>query len=103
MRICKIFAGEYPWDVRVAKVTRTLAEAGHEVHLLCRWSPGQPVSETIDGIIVHRCGIPGLIPRTLGELVTLPVPLNPLWTRKLARVVRELAIDLVLVRDCGDH
>ena len=36
MRICKIWDADYPWDVRVEKVARSLTEAGHEVHLVAR-------------------------------------------------------------------
>jgi len=99
VRICKIYAGVYPWEVRVEKVARTLAEAGHEVHLLCRRGPEQPLTETIDGITVHRCVIPGRLPRKLERISTIPVPLNPVWTRRLIRIVREFTIELLLVRD----
>ena len=36
MRILKIYDGDYPWDVRVEKITQSLLGAGHEVRLLCR-------------------------------------------------------------------
>jgi hypothetical protein len=34
MKVCLIFHRDYPWDVRVEKVCKTLARKGNEVHLI---------------------------------------------------------------------
>ena len=99
MRICKIYGGVYPWDVRVAKITRTLVEARYQVDLLCRGDRVSAVSENIDGVTIHRCAEPRLAPPIVGRLSTLPFPLNPRWTRELTRIVRDRSVDLLLVRD----
>src|SRR3954468_7297078 len=54
MRICKIWDGDYPWDVRVEKVALSLTEAGHEVHLVARNTHRRPIREKLAEAQVHR-------------------------------------------------
>jgi glycosyltransferase involved in cell wall biosynthesis len=99
VRICKIYGGTFPWEVRVEKIAHALRDAGHQMTLVCRGEPGAAVAENRHGIDIRRLSPEGLRPRALGTLSTLPFPLNPRWTRELARIVRERSIDLLLVRD----
>ncbi|RKY04936.1 hypothetical protein DRP77_02480 [Candidatus Poribacteria bacterium] len=98
MRICKIFQGDYPWDVRVEKIAKALARFGHEVHLLCRNTRGETCYEEIDGFHIHR--LPVLTSSgKLNDLLSYPWPLNPfwiIWIRKAALLCRA---DALLVRD----
>jgi glycosyltransferase involved in cell wall biosynthesis len=95
MRILKIFDGDYPWDVRVEKVTRTLIDAGHEVLLVCRNKRGdRPRRERLEGgLDVER--VPALGPPGL----SLPVFFSPLWVGAVRAAARRFAPDLVLARD----
>jgi glycosyltransferase involved in cell wall biosynthesis len=99
MRICKIWDADYPWDIRVEKVANSLGAAGHSVHLVCRNQGRQVRREQCGTFTVHR--LPSL-PVALGPLHTVanfPHPLNPVWLRVIARVVRTSGTDLILVRD----
>ncbi len=96
MRVCAVWDSEYPWDVRVAKICRSLVRAGHEVHLVCRNRRREPRREVHDGISIHR--LPAF-PSPLNATFSFPAFLNPLWLHAVARVVREEQCDLVLVRD----
>src|SRR5438105_3178921 len=49
----KIWDCEYPWDVRVEKVTDALLAAGHEVHLMCRNRTGLALHERIGALELH--------------------------------------------------
>lgn len=96
MRVLKIFDGEYPWDVRVEKVTRSLVAAGHEVVLVCRNKAGRPRSERLpDGTKVER------LPGTTGRWTFLSFPFffNPLWIWAVVRTTLRFKPDLVLARD----
>ncbi|MEZ4330519.1 MAG: glycosyltransferase family 4 protein [Myxococcota bacterium] len=96
MRVLKIFDGDYPWDVRVEKVTRALHAAGHEVLVVCRNKAGHPRSEILeDGVAVER------LPATTGRwnFLSFPFFFNPLWIVTVVRATRRFAPDLVLARD----
>lgn len=96
MRICKVWDDEYPWDVRVEKICRSLVSAGHQVHLVCRNRRREAIHEIRDGISIHR-----LRPlcRPLDAPLTFPAFFNPVWLSAIARVVRQQDCNLILVRD----
>ncbi|MHA1590086.1 MAG: glycosyltransferase family 4 protein [Candidatus Njordarchaeales archaeon] len=50
----------FPPDIRVRKEARTLVDAGHEVYVLAKRGPGQPLREMVNGIKVYRFGTPHL-------------------------------------------
>jgi glycosyltransferase involved in cell wall biosynthesis len=97
MRICKIYDGDYPWDVRVEKVVSSLVEHGHEVHLVCRNLLRRPEEEIHDGIHIHRLRAFGN--DGFARAVTFPAFFNPVWISRISGVVRDCAINLILVRD----
>lgn len=65
-----IFIGKYPHDVRVRREAEALQEAGFEVHAICNQYPGQPKSETINGVQVHRLKIRRFRESKLGYIKT---------------------------------
>jgi glycosyltransferase involved in cell wall biosynthesis len=99
MKICKIWDADYPWDIRVEKVTTALSAAGHAVHLVCRNQGRGPRREESGSLTIHR--LPPL-PEALGPAHTFwnfPHPANPVWIDTIARTVRAIHADLILVRD----
>lgn len=97
MRICKIYDGEYPWDVRVEKFTSSLIENGFEVHLVCRNLARRPVYENLNKVHVHR--ISPFRNNTINYAMNFPVFFSPLWLQLIYRVVRENMAELIIVRD----
>jgi glycosyltransferase involved in cell wall biosynthesis len=95
VRILKIFDGDYPWDVRVEKVSRTLVDAGHDVHLVCRNKRGdRPRREVLDdGVDVTR------VPAWGPAAASLPVFFSPLWVATVMGAARRFDPELVLARD----
>jgi len=93
MRILEIYDGDYPWDVRVEKVSHTLVSAGHTVRLLCRNRKRRPRIERLsDGLELRRLpGGPGAL--------SFPFFLNPVWAGCLLSQVRAFRPDRLLVRD----
>ena len=94
MRILKLYDGDYPWDVRVEKMLRSVVAAEHEVTLLARNRHGLPRHETLAdpaGVRMHR-----LPP---GGLSTFPFFANPIWVREALRAARACRPDRILVRD----
>jgi glycosyltransferase involved in cell wall biosynthesis len=98
MVICKIWDADYPWDVRVEKVCKSLQQK-HEVHLVCRNTKCRPTYENVDGIHIHRLPF---LRRNLGwfnRIIGFPAFFNPLWVFTVWRVVRRYRATVVLARD----
>lgn len=99
MRICKVWDGDYPWDIRVHKVVHSLASAGHAVHLVCRNQGRRVRHERTDACTIQRLPI---LPTWLGPAhaaLNFPFPFNPAWIAAIARGIRASQAELILVRD----
>ena len=99
LSICKVWDADYPWDIRVEKVSASLVAAGHTVHLVCRNAARRPRREVGERFVIHR--LPA-IPPVLGPAHTgcnFPHPLSPVWAHAIWRVVHDVRADVLLVRD----
>ncbi len=99
MRICKIWDADYPWDVRVEKVTTAMVGAGWQVDLVCRNEKRLPRLERNGLLHIHRlpCCSPAF--GRLNRLLNFPYFFNPVWVQTVSRVARQGRLDLLLVRD----
>lgn len=98
MRVLILYDGDYPWDVRVEKMARTLAHAGHAVGILARNRSNRPREEGVEGlrgVTLYRLPHGGRLEPLLGA----PVPLHPVWLRETLRVARAFRADRILARD----
>lgn len=92
-KILYIWKSEYPWEIRIKKITQSLAKAGFDTYVLAKYNGEEKDSEILaDGVKVIRFG------RELGP-TTIPVPFNPLWKRAIKTVINELKPDLIIVRE----
>jgi glycosyltransferase involved in cell wall biosynthesis len=66
MRVCVIRQGYFPLDTRVRREVHALADAGHEVDVICVRRPGEPRRERRGPIHVLR--LPAPLQRTEGAL-----------------------------------
>lgn len=99
LRILTVWDGDYPWDVRVEKICKTLIAAGHEAHLVCRNSNAKPRREVIDGIQVRRVfAFNKNFPR-LNAALTFPAFFSPLWAHEIRRAIKEIRPDAIIIRD----
>lgn len=99
MRVCKIWDGDYPWDVRVEKVARSLTEAGHEVHLVARNRQRLPERERLSEAEVYRLRPWPLLGKRLDDATMFPAFFNPRWLYTISKTARESNADVILVRD----
>jgi glycosyltransferase involved in cell wall biosynthesis len=97
MKICLVWKNEYPWDVRVEKIAKSLIDFGHEVHLVARNLRKEPTMEDVGGIQVHRI-VPVPI-AFLNKTLSLPVFFNPVWLTTLYKICVRHRIELIVVRD----
>jgi len=99
MRICKIWDADYPWDVRVEKVTNAMVAAGWHVDLVCRNEKRLPRLERKEQLLIHRLlYLPPALGR-LNRLVNFPYFFNPVWIYNILSVCWRTRPDVILVRD----
>jgi glycosyltransferase involved in cell wall biosynthesis len=97
MKVCILYDGDYPWDVRIEKMTATLAANGYQVHLVCRNLSKQPAYEFSNNIHIHR-----LAPfnnNFVNQWCSFPAFFNPVWLGQLRRVIKTYSIGVIIVRD----
>lgn len=98
MNICHIWDADYPWDIRVEKVCRSL-QLKHKVHLVCRNAGRLSRYEEMDVASIHR--LPAM-PKWAGPcnaIVGFPLFFNPVWFFVIWSTVRRTQADFILVRD----
>ncbi|MCK5742582.1 MAG: hypothetical protein KAH48_10220, partial [Chlorobi bacterium] len=91
--ILYIWKGAYPWDVRTQKVCGALTNAGHEVHILARWTCEELERETVDGFNVIRVGY------KQASRNSLPLSFNPVWRKAIRSSIIEIKPDLLIARE----
>ena len=99
LRIVYLWDADYPWDVRTQKVCRALTDAGHDVHIVARNRTWQPFTEKLPEGIVHRMRPWRLLGRAVDGLLSFPAFFSPRWIHHLQSVAREVAADVIVVRD----
>lgn len=99
MIICKVWDAEYPWDVRVEKVSAALRDAGHRVHLVARNRDGRALREDHDGITIHRLAPLPRLGHAVNAASMFPAFLNPRWFRRIRQVAADTGAELILCRD----
>ncbi|MEW6418490.1 MAG: glycosyltransferase family 4 protein [Nitrospirota bacterium] len=97
MRIAILWKNDYPWDVRVEKISKSLISFGHEVHIIARNLKKLPSYEKLDGIHVHR--LRSLNNDSLNAAFSIPSFLNPFWYLRINKICTEHQIDLIVIRD----
>jgi glycosyltransferase involved in cell wall biosynthesis len=99
VRVCKIWDGDYPWDVRVEKVARAFTDAGHQVALVARNRARRALRERLPEADVYRLEPWKFLGRKLDDASTFPAFFNPRWLSAISRAVRDSGADVILVRD----
>ncbi len=92
-KILYIWKGAYPWDVRTQKVCGALTNAGHEVHILARWTGEELEREAVDGFHVIRVGY------KRASRQSLPLSFNPVWRKAIRSAIEEIKPDLLIARE----
>ena len=98
MNILLMYSEDYPWDVRIEKISRGLVEDGHKVSLLVRNLKRQPRYEQLGDLNCWRVTPPHW-PAVINAAISLPAFFNPVWERQLRRALRDCSADLLIVRN----
>lgn len=99
MRVCKVWDGDYPWDVRVEKISRSFTDAGHDVHLVARNRNRRVQRERLAEADVHRLKPWPLLGKRLDAATTFPAFFNPRWVSAIIDTARASRAEVLLVRD----
>jgi len=97
VKIALVWKDDYPWDIRVEKIGKTLVACGHETHILARNLKKNKTEEVVERMIVHR--LPPLRSDFFNTLSSIPAFFNPRWVWSLYRLCKRQTIDLIIVRD----
>jgi glycosyltransferase involved in cell wall biosynthesis len=98
LKVCYIYQDQYPWDVRVKKITNALAEEGIEVHIISRNRDCLPAHEKLShNLYVHR--LSGNVNKYILNIINFPAFFSPFWINKITNIVRKYSIDIIIVRD----
>jgi glycosyltransferase involved in cell wall biosynthesis len=92
-KILYIWKGQYPWDVRVEKVCKSLISNGFEVLLLSRWFDEINEFDLIDGINIKRIGF------HKPKYIFTPIPYNSNWYKAIEKSIIDFKPDLIIVRE----
>jgi len=93
-----VYQDDYPWDIRIDKITSSFASAGHPTTIICKNTKGERKHETLEnGVHLHR-----LSPHRsalANSLLGLPAFFSPVWISTISAAVREQDIRALFVRD----
>jgi glycosyltransferase involved in cell wall biosynthesis len=92
------FAYPHAEEIRLKKISETLAADGHEVHVLSRWEPDLPAVSPVDNLTIHRIRLLPAVP-ALNAVLTLHLAYNPVWLGWIWWKCRALGIDVIIVRN----
>ena len=99
MNVAYLYFADYPWDVRVEKICRTLAGAGHDVHIIARNKAWSPLVETRSEGTVHRLPPWKALGRKLDVGLSFPAFASPRWIAHTRRVAEQTNAEVLIVRD----
>jgi glycosyltransferase involved in cell wall biosynthesis len=99
MKILHVWDGDYPWDIRVDKISRTLTMEGHSVYVACRNTTRQIKYTTYNGYHVKRMRFLPRIFGKLNEIISFPAFFNPAWLLHIYFSCKNLKCELIICRD----
>lgn len=98
VKVCYIYQDQYPWDIRVEKITETLAKNGVETHILSRNRDGLPRQMDVKkNLYIKR--LPYVGGRHINNFINMPAFFSPFWLYSIKTLISTEGIDLMIVRD----
>lgn len=88
----------FPPDTRVENEIKSLAEAGHEVHIACFHKEGEPLLEKTQYCVIHRNPVSKFVFKSSVGALKFPVYFN-YWRKIVQRLFENEKYDVVHVHD----
>lgn len=99
MNICFVYKEDYPWDIRVEKITKSLMLAGNKVFIVAKNQDQRPIFSIIDGLQIFRLPILKNWPSLVRKMVNFPIWFNFFWLFKIFKVVKTNQCSVIIIRD----
>lgn len=99
MGIIIVYKEDYPWDVRVEKLAKSLSEAGNTVTIVARNLDQNPTVESSHGLQIRRLPRTSRLPGLLQKLANLPLWFNPIWIYTILKAIKGVPKPVIIVRD----
>lgn len=99
MEIFILYKEDYPWDVRVEKLAKSLNESGNTVTIIARNLDQKPRNESTSDFQVRRVTRTKRLPRVLQKLVNMPLWFNPIWIYTILKSIQGATKPVIIVRD----
>ena len=94
-KVLHIWDADYPWDIRVEKICKSLSEIGNEVHIAARNLKKLQEYAIIDGMHIHR--LKAWNNDRINYALSFPAFFNPLWKRLLDNIILNNNIEVKVV------
>jgi glycosyltransferase involved in cell wall biosynthesis len=94
-----VWQSDYPWDVRVEKVTRALKGVGYDTHLVARNERWDVPTEALPEALAHRLRPWTWAGRRIDGALQIPAFFNPRWLGHLSATVQRVRPSVIIVRD----
>lgn len=94
-----MYKEDYPWDIRVEKITKSLVQAGNKVYIVAKNQDQRPTFSAIDDLQIFRLPVLKGWPAFFRKMVNFPIWFNPFWLIKIFQVVRAYECKIIIVRD----
>jgi glycosyltransferase involved in cell wall biosynthesis len=94
-----VYKEDYPWDVRVEKLAKSLSESGNSVTIVARNLDQKPTKEVINGLRISRLPRTNRLPKVLRKLANIPLWFNPIWLYTILKAIKGLSQPVIIVRD----
>ena len=88
----------FPPDTRVENEIKSLAEAGHEVHIACFHKEGKPLLEKTQYCTIHRNPVSKFVYKASVGVLKFPVYFN-YWRKIVNKLFKDEKFDVVHVHD----
>lgn len=98
MKILMLLDHPFPPDTRVENEIKSLAMAGHEVHIACFYKEGKPLVEKTELCTIHRNPISTFMYKASVGVLKFPLYFN-YWRRIVDSMFKEENYDVVHVHD----
>ncbi|SNC68260.1 Glycosyltransferase involved in cell wall bisynthesis [Marinobacter sp. es.048] len=99
MEIFIVYKEDYPWDVRVEKLAKSLNEAGNAVTIIARNLDQKPTNESTPGFQIRRIPRTQRLPRVIQKLINMPLWFNPIWLYTISKAIKGAPKPVIIVRD----
>lgn len=97
MKVGIVWQSEYPWDVRIDKMVRSMIKQGYDVSILATNKFNKDEHDTYLGANVIR--LPKSNSRLKNKLINLPLFFNPYYISRIKKLINDKNLDILIVRD----